>query len=79
LQATDTSRFVCNHIVDIAFYIFPKYGSWKGFKQQKWLSRSLKVIGISVIRYATLVVIYRTNIAMLYRFRNTVSYFPTFK
>ena len=61
---------------------FQRCARWKGFWQQTWPSRSLKVIGICVIQQATchfLLVFHRNYVTMLYRFRDIVSYFPKSK
>jgi len=51
----------------------------KGFKQRNWPLRSLKVIGVDTIQYATydfLLVFYCNYVSVLHHFRDIITYFP---
>ena len=52
-RSQDLEKCVKSHYVSEFVLCFMKYGSWKGFKRQKWLSRSFKSIGNGAIRYPT--------------------------
>jgi len=61
---------------------FTSYGSYKGFKQQKLPSRSIKGIGNNVIRwviYDFLLNFHCKYVFILHRFRDIITYFPKFK
>jgi len=58
------------------------YRYYKGFKQQKWPSNSLKVIGNHAIWYAIhdfLFVFHCNYVSILHRFWDIIAYFPKFK
>ena len=61
---------------------FTRYGNYKGFKQQKWPSRSFKGIDNGAIRQATydfVLDFHCIYVSILHRFRDTIAYFPKFK
>jgi len=73
-------RFISKQIVVNRLpAIFRKYGSYKGFKQIKWPSRSFKVVGIGAIQKATydvLLVSHCIYVSILHRFPDIITYLP---
>ena len=55
------------------------YGYYKGFKQQKWPSDSLNVIGNHAIRSAMIFLYLCNYVSILRSIRDLMAYFPKFK
>jgi len=73
---------LCINLSLLNHALFMSYRYYKGFKQQKWPSHSLKFIGTHAIRQAIydFLFVFRYNyVSILHRFWDIIAHFPEFK